>query len=76
MSDSSLAAANAAASPLVDEFLSLLDKAIDIVGEDAVTALINEKIDVPILNENAEAIIIGYAVKRLHARIHKPAPTT
>jgi hypothetical protein len=75
--ESSLAA-NAAASPIVDSFLELIDQGIDLVGEDAVAAMIAERIDIPFLTESMEVAALKFIVKQIHARIHKSpvTPTT
>ena len=75
MPDPSLAAANAAASPIVDSFLELIDQGIDLVGEDAVAAMIAERIDIPFLTESMEVAALKFIVKQIHSRIHK-APVT
>jgi hypothetical protein len=68
------AAQSAAASPIVDNIFALVDQGIELVGEDALTALINEKLDIPVLTESMEALVIGYIVKKIHAVVHRPAP--
>lgn len=62
---------SAAAGSIVDEIFSLIDKGIDLVGEDALTSVINEKLDIPVLTESMEAVVIGYLVKKVHAAVHK-----
>ena len=71
--------AKASASPIVDNIFALVDQGIHLVGEDGLTALINEKLDLPILNESMEAIVFRYLIQKIHAAVHKdpaPAPTT
>ena len=84
MPESSLAAA----SPLIDSAAALLDNAIDMIGEEAVAAYLYEayvKFDIPFVPDGIEAMVIDpmvkpaivYAVKRIHATVHKtPTPTT
>ncbi len=67
----------AAASPIVDNILAMIDQGIDLVGEDAIAAMIAEKIDIPFLTESMEVAAIKFVVKQIHSRIHKaPTPTT
>jgi len=63
----------AAASPIVDSIFALIDQGIELVGEDAITAVINQKLDIPYMTESMEAVVIGYIVKRIHAVVHKHA---
>lgn len=69
------ATASAAASPIVDNIFDLIDQGIDLVGEDALVAVINSKLDIPVLTESMEAVVIAYIVKQVHAVVHKPKPT-
>lgn len=67
----------AAASPIVDSFLTIIDQGIDLVGEDVIAATIAEKIDIPYMPESMEVAAIKFVLKQIHARIHKaPTPTT
>lgn len=67
----------AAANPIVDNIFALIDQGVDAVGEEALVAIINQRLDIPLLTESMEAVLIGLVVKRIHAAIHKaPTPTT
>lgn len=73
---------------LIDPAFDAIDKAIDLVGEDAVVLYLQGKydqyivpVDIPYVPELAEAVIdasakraIGVLVKVAHARIHKAPP--
>ncbi len=79
-----------AASPILDSAAKLIDNAIDMIGEEAVAAYLYEayvKFDIPYVPDGIEAMVIDpmvkpaivYAVKRIHATVHKgpaPAPAT
>jgi len=69
------ATAAAAASPIVDNIFELVDQAFDLVGEDQLVAIINAKLDLPILGESMEAMVFKYLVSKIHAVVHKPKPT-
>lgn len=74
---------------LIDPALAAIDKAIDLVGEEAVVAYLAAEydqyivpIDIPYVPDSVEAVIDAIAKKEIkvlvaaaHKAIHKPAPT-